>query len=144
MAMPVLPARLTYQRPLAWVASNHCEPPGPGGDTGMSCPPSLACTLTVNRTVALARPAGRTDVIFSAVTVNRGPPIIIDRTHVRSAGSTVRATALALFRPSADQNARTACSAFATSAGDRVPETRGGLGDPVLPKKAEPCRPLAS
>ena len=128
---------LTYQWPATSVVENHWSPPGPWGATGMSCPPRSASALTVKRTVAAELPAGCADVMCSEDTLMVGAPgPRSDRTQDRCAGSTVAATAAVLSRPSAAQNAATACSAEAACTVVSVPETGGGLAAAAeVPKK---------
>src|SRR5215472_968986 len=92
---------------------------------GTAWPPKLALAVTVNRTVALPLPAGLTETIRNDLTENVGPPRRLEVTHDRWAGSTVRATAAGSLRPSAAQNAATACPAAAACAGVSEPETGG-------------------
>ena len=107
----------------------------------MLCPARMARAFTVNRTVALAFPSGCAEMMASEVTVMWGPPIM-DRKQVRWAGSTVRAAACALLRPSASQNARAASGAAAAWAADSVPEARGGRAGPLMPLVNDVALPL--
>ena len=128
---------LTYQWPATSVVENHWSPSGPWGATGISCPPRSASALTVKRTVAPAFPAGCADVMCSEDTLMAGAPgPRSDRTQDRCAGSTIAATVAVLLRPSAAQNAATACSAEADCSAVSVPETGGGLAAAAdVPKK---------
>src|ERR1700683_4269000 len=127
----VLRSRFTYQWPAVLVVTSHCTLLGPWGNTGMFCPPRLACAFTVNRTVAARFPAGCADTIWSEAPVILGPLLRNDRTHERGAGGTVRATAATLLRPRADQNAVTARSVAAAWAAESVPDTCGGPEEPL-------------
>src|SRR5215472_3335089 len=126
MPEPLL-LRSAYQMPLTLAASSQFVPVAPEGDIGTVCSPMRTIAFTENQTVALPVPAGLAAVIRSDEILNLTlEPCKNPATQLRCDGTTVRSTAWAELPDSAVQNARTARSAAAACAADRVPETGGG------------------